>query len=121
MKKKVNSKNKLIAIFAIILCTLFTTAGQILWKYGVTNLSTNAGILAYINLSVILGCVAYGIGAILMIIALKFWELSRIHPFLALGFVWVSLFAPIFLGEILSTQRIFGIVVIIIGVIFIGR
>ncbi len=119
--ENINSKNKLIAIVTIILCTLFTTAGQILWKYGVTNLSANAGILAYINLPIILGCVAYGIGAILMIIALKFWELSRIHPFLALGFVWISLFAPIFLGEILSTQRILGIGIIIIGVVFIGR
>jgi drug/metabolite transporter (DMT)-like permease len=120
MEKAIKEK-KLVAIISIILATIFTTAGQLLWKFGVKGISDGAGAIAYINWPIFFGCVVYGLAAILMIIALKFSELSKIHPFLALGFVWVTLFAPIFLGEIISLTRISGIIVIIIGVIFIGR
>jgi uncharacterized membrane protein len=121
MEKKATKKEKTTAIISIILATLFTTVGQMLWKYGVKSVVEGAGLIAYINVPIIFGCISYGIAAILMVIALKFWELSRIHPFLALGFVWIALFAPIFLGEVIGLTRIAGIIVIIIGVIFIGR
>jgi uncharacterized membrane protein len=112
--------NKKIAIISAILCTLLTATGQLLWKFGVQGIE-GSGLLAYLNIYVILGFISYGIGAILLVVALKFWELSRIHPLLALGYVWVTLFAPIFLHEIISTQRIIGVGVIIIGVILIGK
>lgn len=114
-------KKRLVAIISIVLATILTTTGQLLWKFGVKDIVDGAGLAAYINWAIFFGCVAYGLAAILMIIALKYWELSRIHPFLALGFVWVTLFAPLFLGEVIGLTRIIGIIVIIIGVVFIGR
>ena len=110
---------KKLAIILIIICTLLTTVGQILWKTGVKTVETTGA--SYINIFILLGLVAYGIGAIFMVLALKFWELSRIHPFLALGFVWITIFAPLVLGEILTFQKVIGIIIIIGGVIFIGK
>jgi len=118
--KTQKTKDKLIAIISIVLATIFTTTGQLLWKYGVTGIE-NASFLEYINIPIIFGCISYALASILMIIALKFWELSKVHPFLALGFVWVTLFAPIFLSEILSFSRVIGVILIIAGVVFIGR
>ena len=117
---QVTQQNKKIAIISVILCTLLTATGQLLWKLGVQGIESN-GILAYFNIYIILGFLSYGIGAILLVIALKFWELSRIHPILALGYVWITLFAPIFLNEVIPTQRIIGVGIIIIGVILIGK
>ena len=111
-------KKKYISIISIILCTFMTAMGQILWRLGAKS-TTN--FISYLNIYIILGFVVYGIGAILMIIALKFWELSKVHPFLALGFVWVTIFSPLILGEVITTLNIIGIIIIILGVIFIGK
>jgi len=112
--------NKKVAIISAIFCTLMTASGQILWKLGVKNI-TNSGIIEYLNIFIILGFLTYGLGAILLIIALKNWELSRVHPFLSLGYIWITLFAPIVLNEIITGQRILGIGIIVIGVFFIGK
>ncbi len=111
-------EKKYISLISIILCTVMTTIGQILWKLGVKSTSN---FISYFNIYIILGFVVYGIGAILIIIALKFWELSKVHPFLALGFVWITILAPIILREIITITKIIGIVTIIMGVIFIGK
>jgi len=111
-------KKKYISIISIILCTFMTTIGQILWRLGARS---TTDFISYLNIYIILGFVTYGIGAILMIIALKFWELSKVHPFLALGFVWITILAPTILGEIINITKIIGIIIIILGVIFIGK
>jgi len=109
------------AILLILVCTLLTASGQLFWKLGVSNLNNSIDLLSYLNIYIILGFITYGLGAVLLILALKYWELSRVHPFLALGYVWISILAPIFLGELLSLNKIIGIIIIIIGVICIGK
>ncbi len=117
----VSKYNKPKAILLVLICTLLTASGQLFWKLGVINTTQTTGLLAYLNIYIILGFVTYIIGAILLVLALKYWELSRVHPFLALGYVWVSIFAPIFLNEVLSLNKIIGIIIILIGVICIGK
>lgn len=54
------------------------------------------------------------------------WALSRVditfaYPFLALGFVIVSLMAYFWLGESLPFLRIVGMVIIVLGILVIGK
>ena len=104
-------------LILIILCTIFTSLGQIFWKLGVSNFSLME-ILTNVNL--ILGFVFYGVGLILLVSALKFGDLSLLYPFIALGFVWVALISHFFLGEGLNLIKSLAIIVIIAGVSLIG-
>lgn len=101
------------AIVYVLLSTLFTSAGQIFWKLGFTG----EGIL---NIWFLFGCMAYGGGALLMILALRKGELSLVYPILATSYIWVSIVSVRLFGDVLGSLRISGLVVIICGVVLLG-
>lgn len=106
-----NNKNLTKGIILIILSALCTSFGQLFWKIGI-----NSSLFLLIA-----GFVLYGIGAISMIIALKFGELSIIHPLMCTGYIFALINGYFFLKEKISFIQFLGIVIIIIGVIFIAR
>lgn len=52
---------------------------------------------------------------------LKYMELTKLQPLLSFVYIYTILLAMVFLGETPSVMRLFGIALIIIGVIFVGR
>jgi uncharacterized membrane protein len=104
-------------IILILICTILTALGQIMWKLGMQEFNIY---IIYLNYSLIIGCLLYVAGAFFLTYALKFSDLSKIHPFLSLGYVWVFLIGIIFLGELFTISKLIGIFLIIMGVIFIG-
>ncbi len=120
----------------VFACTLIGAAAQILVKQGTTQLgahvtlsqvfrhpslfvSFSIGIIT--NLRLFLGYVCYGVNTVLMALALKGRELSRLYPIIALTYVWVT-FLSIFLlpDEHLNFFRSMGIVFIVGGVSILG-
>lgn len=108
------------SIAVVILCTLFTSVGQLLWKLGVgsgfelsvTGIATNWMLL--------LGFVLYGFSAFFLVVAMKGGDLSALYPFIALGFIWVALLSWYFLGEVMHVMKWTGIAVIMLGLVFVG-
>jgi len=112
-------KKRTKALLIILLCTLFTSFGQVLLKAGANSLSpTLQGTL--LNISLIIGILFYIIAAGLLILAMKYKELSFVYPIIATSYIWVSLLAAFFFNEPLSTLKWLGILTILLGVIFIG-
>ncbi|WP_368247120.1 EamA family transporter [Clostridium perfringens] len=107
MKNK-NLNKGIILIFFSALCTSF---GQLFWKIGVDS---NLFLL-------IIGFVLYGIGALSMILALKFGDLSIIYPLMCTSYIFALINGSLFLKEHISLVQLLGIIVIITGVIFIAR
>ncbi|MEM4711041.1 MAG: hypothetical protein QXL18_03780 [Candidatus Woesearchaeota archaeon] len=119
--KKTNNieiKNNKSAIILVIICTIFTSTGQILMKIGTTKTSSIIEIIT--NIPLILGFTSYGIGAILLIISLKYGELSLVYPFIALSFIWVSIASIYIFNENVSLINWAGLTAIIFGVSMIG-
>lgn len=114
-----NNKKLSSAIILVLFCTIFTSLGQLLLKFGADRLEPSL-IALITNFFLILGCIFYGIGAIIMVLALKHGDLSLVYPFFGLSFIWVALLSLIFLGESLALLQWIGIVIIIIGVSFVG-
>lgn len=113
-------KNKKLksAIILVFVGTLFVSCAQLFLKFGADKFE--ASFISLINLPLVLGIIFYGIGAIIMILALKHGDLSIVYPFFGLSFVWVSLLSLIFLAEILALSQWLGILIIITGVSFVG-
>jgi multidrug transporter EmrE-like cation transporter len=72
------------------------------------------------NLNLFLGYAMYGINTILMALALKGRELSRLYPIIALTYVWVTLLSLVVLHEHLNFFRVAGIAFIVVGVSILG-
>ncbi len=104
----------------MIACTLFTSLGQLLWKAGSLRIDLSAP-LTVLNLPFLLGFVSYGMGAVLMIIALKTGELSMLYPLVASSYVWVSIVSPYFFpSDSMNVLKWIGVVLIIFSVSILG-
>ena len=117
-KTKDSSYTALRPIILVIVCTILTSSGQILWKMGAGHVDTLHNIIT--NIPLIAGFVSYGLGAILLIMALKYGDLSVVYPFIALSFIWVALLSIVIFHERISLINWLGIFIIIIGVSLIG-
>ena len=107
------------AIGLVIMATLVGAFGPILLKKtSEKRLSKISSLIK--NYHLFGGVGLYAIGTILFIPALKGGDLSILYPFVALGYIWVSLLSVKFLGEKMSLLKWMGIGMIIVGVSFIG-
>lgn len=105
------NKNLLKGVILIIISALCTSFGQLLWKIGSQD-----------NLVwLFIGFILYGLGAINMIVALKYGQLSILHPIMCIGYIFTLINGYIFLDETINMSQLFGIVIVIIGVYFIAR
>jgi Predicted membrane protein len=102
-------KNR-IGITLIICAALSTAIGQMFWK-----LSHSIPDVWFI-----FGFLLYFCGALLMIVAFRFGELSVLHPLLSFGYIFSIFLGSLFLGESLTFLQIIGIIVIIVGASLIG-
>ncbi len=108
------------AMALMVVCTIFTSLGQILWKMGVNQI-TFSNIITYFNLPFLLGFVSYGLGAVLMIIAFRRGELSVLYPIVATSYVWVSLISPrLFPTDFMNAWKWSGVIIILISVSILG-
>lgn len=105
-------ENKLYkGIVLIVVSALCTSFGQLFWKIGISKSIW----------LILLGFILYGVGALTMIIAFKFGELSILHPLMCIGYIFALINGFLFLNERISFVQFLGILIIVIGVIFIAR
>ena len=95
--------------------TLFTSIAQVMYKFGSKQLSWPISSILT-NVPFMLGWVLYGIGALVMIAALKGGEVTVLYPVVASSYVWVLLLSKYYFGESINGWKIFGIIVIILGI-----
>lgn len=67
------------------------------------------------------GGICYVFPILLWTYLLKYMELTKLQPLLSVVYVYTIILSVILLGESPSAMRIFGIAMIIAGVVFIGR
>ena len=105
-----------LAVIVVFLSTFVTSAGQIFLKKASMSLSWDLlAILA--NYPLYIGCFLYGIGAIMLIVSLKYGELSVLYPIYALNFIWVSIMSPVFFAtDSMSPIKWVGVAFVMLGI-----
>jgi len=120
-------KDPMNVIFVILIGILFASLGQVFWKIGMNavgsiNTFTYSDIVSiFSNLYIILGLLMYGLGTIFWLIALSQKDLSYVYPFISLTFIIVLFLSYFVLKEQVSTARIVGTLIIIIGLMVVVR
>ena len=121
-----------LSTFAFIITgVLLNAAAQLLLKAGTNALGgaihVNAenwfstGIKVFTQLPILAGLACYGISLIVWIIGLSRTDVTIAYPMLSLGYVVSAVGAWMFLGEIISAQRLVAIAVIMVGVALLAR
>ncbi|MBS3102122.1 EamA family transporter [Candidatus Woesearchaeota archaeon] len=107
------------AILLVVIATLVGAFGPILLKKAsARKLSKISSLIK--NYYLFGGVALYALGTLLFIPALKGGDLSILYPFVSLSYIWVSLLSVKFLGEKMNKYKWVGILLIILGVTFIG-
>lgn len=106
--------------FAFILAGVLLNAGaQLLLKAG-----TNArplGLMLAIEPHIVGGLACYVVSVVLWVVALSKVPVSIAYPMLSIGYIVNAVAAHYLFGETLSTMRMVGIGVIILGVFLVAR
>ena len=101
-----NRKGILLMIFS----SICVCVGQLFWK-----ISAEQGLLV-----LFLGFCFYGVGALVMIAAYRYGELSVLQPMLSLNYVLSIILAAVVLQETITILKCIGVLIIIAGVILIA-
>ena len=118
-------------IFIILTSILMSSTAHVVLKKGMSSLAAsyesqpaNLIYTAWITATNIwiIGGMALHVGALVIWL----WALNRVditfaYPFLALGYVLVSLMAWFWLGESITQTRVTGMLIIIIGLVVLSR
>lgn len=122
----------------VFACTLIGALAQVLIKQGTVGLGELGSHISLLevakhpslfwrfalgivtNFKLFCGYCMYGIMTLLMAMALKGRELSRLFPIIALTYVWVTILSIAVLGEHLNFFRSLGILFIVGGVSILG-
>ena len=107
------------AIGLVILNTMIGSWGGVLLKLGADRISLSPRNIVT-NGKILFGVVLFGLSSILFIIALRGGELTVLYPMVSLSYVWISLMSVYFLKEKMTRLKVFGISLIILGVVCIG-
>lgn len=100
-----------LGIVLMVGSALFVCVGQLLWKLGAAS-----GVWF-----LVVGFIFYGVGAVLMLVAYRFGELSVLQPILGLSYALSLLAGWYWLDERISALRILGVVVVVVGVVLVAR
>jgi len=106
------------AISLVVIACVIGSFGPIFLKKGSGEFKLK--IKTLFNKYLIIGLFFYVVSTILFIPALKGGELSVLYPLVATVYIWVTLWSSILLKEKINKYKIIGIVLIILGVGFIG-
>ena len=97
-----------VGIALMLTSALLTCVGQLCWKLASSRDSV---------LFLLAGFALYGCGALLMMAAMRFGELSVLHPMLGAGYALSVILGVLVLGEKITANKLLGIAVIAAGLI----
>jgi undecaprenyl phosphate-alpha-L-ara4N flippase subunit ArnE len=106
--------------YVLALCSVVLgTSGQVLLKAGMKG--RPYALAALFSPAVLAGFTLYGVAAIIWLKVLTMLPLSTAYPILSLNFILIPLASSRFLGESLSGGKIFGLVLVVSGIIASAR
>ena len=111
--------------YIYVFVTVFSTvASQVMFKFGVRGLSFDHSLQALfglINLYVFGGLFFSIVSIVSWMVVLTKLQLGQAYPFMSLTFPLVVLFSLLFFGEPINLGRLFGVGMIVMGLIFISK
>ncbi|MBM3811725.1 MAG: hypothetical protein FJW20_08825 [Acidimicrobiia bacterium] len=118
-------KARRLSIALVFVCTLLGAAAQILMKAGTLEYPHSGALQLLLAIfksgKLFLGYAFYGISTLVLVVALKYGELSILYPVIALTYVWVTGLSVLIYSEAMNPWKMLGLLTVVLGVGVLGR
>jgi drug/metabolite transporter (DMT)-like permease len=119
------ARAKKLATVLVCTCTVIGAAAQLLMKAGAQQQTHDSALHMLIAIfrtpTLFAGFSLYGLSAALLVVALKYGELSILYPVIALTYVWVTGLSVLVYHESINPMKLLGLTAVVIGVAILGR
>ena len=112
---KTREGNTLKGLFLMLFCSLCLCGGQLIWKWMWKSAPGLNGLYLFSGFAV------YGIGAVLMILAYRYGELSVLQPVNSMSYVYSLFLGTLVFGEEITAFKLAGVAAIMGGVVLLAR
>lgn len=103
----------------VFLASLIGSIGAVFLKSGSHRLHWNLRSLI-LNYHLAAGVGFFLLSSYFFVLGLRKGELTILYPLVSLNYIWILLWSRIFFKEPFTRNKVFGLVLILVGVCFIG-
>ena len=106
------------SILLVFVASIIGSFGAVFLKKGSAMLK--GSLLDFLNSNLILGVALYLGSSVLYALGIKGGQLSVLYPMVSLGYIWTLLWSRLFFNEPFTQQKLTGLGLILLGVVFVG-
>jgi len=107
-----------VSLLLVLAATIVGSFGAVFLKMGAARL--DGSVLSFANSRLVIGVGLYLGSSVFYAFGIKGAQLSVVYPMVSLSNVWALLWSKWFFGEALSKEKLLGLVLILVGVTFVG-
>jgi drug/metabolite transporter (DMT)-like permease len=115
--------NKLTIVILMFISTIIGAVGSLFLKIGAEHFHIRLNIKGIVNIlknwKIIFGLGLYALATVAFIYLLKSEELSMLYPMTSVSYIFIAIFSAMFLKEKINVYKIFGIMLIVFGVVLV--
>jgi small multidrug resistance pump len=112
-------KTPISSMLLILVATIFGSFGAVFLKAGAQKLRDGLRYLI-LNVRLAAGVALFLISSAFYVLGLKHGELSVLYPMVSLANVWTLVWSRLFFKEPITRAKALGLLLILVGVFFIG-
>lgn len=104
---------------AVIFMTFIGALGALLFKKSTSKIDKIRCLLH--DPYFYLGCFLYALSALMNMILLRFMDYTILYPMTAVTYIWSQALSYKFMGELITKNKLAGVMLICIGVVFLAK
>jgi drug/metabolite transporter (DMT)-like permease len=101
------------------IASLIGSFGALFLKTGAAKLNRGLRYL-FLNGQLALGVALFVASSLAYVVGIRHGELSVLYPLVSLGYIWALLWAALFLKEPITRNKVYGLLLIVLGIVLIG-
>jgi drug/metabolite transporter (DMT)-like permease len=107
------------SIVLVSIASFIGSFGALFLKAGAAKLHLGKRYLV-LNPRLLLGVALFCASSLAYVVGVRRGELSVLYPLVSLSYIWTMLWSVLFLKERMTRNKVLGLALIVIGIIFIG-
>lgn len=110
-------KTPLSSIMLVLMASLIGSIAAVMLKSGANRMGRP---WRHWSGRIVAGVVLFLISSVLYVMGLREGSLTVLYPMVSMSYVWILLWSRIFFGEQFNRPKVVGLLLLLVGVVFIG-
>lgn len=106
------------SMLLVFAASVVGSLGAVFLKFG--SAKVGRSLMSFLNRNLAIGVALYLGSSVFYGLGLKGGEVSVLYPMVSLGYIWTMVWSRLFFKETFTRQKIVGLSLVLLGVIFVG-